>query len=255
MRQAFKSLKRRFASVRLMGVVTGLFLITGGAADLFACDCNQNGPPCQSYFEADSVFLGTVRSISAAPQPSLPQMLRVEFADVQSGDGRRQPVVSVLTPDNDAECGYPFRMGERYVVYGNRKGGGNDLQVVSCSRTQPLASAAADLNYFQTLSTRSEGAHVFGTIVRTQSDLATGATQLTPIARASLTLEGPRGTVNTSTGTDGRYDMLALPPGRYELTVVAVPGRTGDVMHRSFELQDSHACFVADFAFPPATAP
>jgi hypothetical protein len=180
-------------------------------------------------------------------------MLRVEFADVQSANGRKQPVVSVLTPDNDAECGYAFRMGERYVVYANRKNGGNNLQVVLCSRTQPFASAAEDLQYFQTLSSPSEGSRVYGTIARPQTDLVTGATRLAPIQGVSLTLRGPRGTFDTKTGTDGLYSVFAIPPGRYDLTAVAPPGLAVDTMHRSLELRHSHACFVADFAFPPTT--
>ncbi|HZN26160.1 MAG TPA: carboxypeptidase-like regulatory domain-containing protein [Burkholderiales bacterium] len=175
----------------------------------------------------------------------------MEFADVQSADGRKQPAVSVLTPDNDGECGYAFRTGERYVVYANRTDGGNDLRVLSCSRTQTLASASADLQYFHTLSTRSEGSHVYGTIVRPQTDPATGATQLAPISGASLTLRGPRGKFDTKTGTDGRYDVFAIPPGKYELTAAA-PGVIG-AMQQSFELRHSHACFVADFAFPATT--
>ena len=248
-------MKRGLASLlqRRIGVLTGLFLITCGAPDLFACDCNPNGPPCQSYFEVDSVFVGTVRSISPDPKPSLTRMLRVEFADVQSANGQKQPAVSVLTPDNDAECGYAFRTGERYVVYANRKDGGNDFQVVSCSRTQPFATASEDRQYFQTLSSPSKGSHVYGTIVRPQTDLATGATQLAPIAGVSLTLRGPRGTFDAKTGSDGRYDLAAIPPGRYELTALAAPALTGDAMHQSIELEHSHACVVADFAFPPAT--
>jgi hypothetical protein len=247
-------MKRGFASIlqRRIGVLTGLFLITVGAPDVFACDCNPNGPPCQSYFEVDSVFVGTVRSISAAPEPLLTGMLRVEFADVQSANGQKQPVVSVLTADNDAECGYGFRTGERYVVYANRKDGGNDFQVVSCSRTQPFATASEDRQYFQTLSSPSEGSHVYGTIVRPQTDLSTGAAQLAPTVSGSLTLRGPRGTFHAKTGNDGRYDVFAIPPGKYELTAVAGPGL--DAMHRSVELKHSHACVVADFAFPPATA-
>jgi hypothetical protein len=180
-------------------------------------------------------------------------MLRVEFSDVQSATGLKQPVISVLTPDNDAECGYAFRTGERYVVYANRKVGGNDFLVLSCSRTQSFASASEDRQYFQALSSPSEGAHVYGTIVRPQTDLATGATKLAPIVGMSLTLRGPRGTFNAKTGSDGRYDLVAIPPGGYELTAVAEPVTAGNAVHRSLELKHSHACFVADFAFPPTT--
>ena len=230
----------------------GFFIVAFSGSDAFACECIPNGPPCQSYVE-DSVFVGTVRSISVDPLPSPRRMLRVEFADVQSPSGRTLPVLSVLTAENDAECGYAFRTGQRYVVYANREDTKADLHVVLCSRTQPLASAAADLQYFQTLSSPSNGAHVYGTIARSRGDVVNGATERAPILGASVTLRGPGGTFGTRTAGDGRFDIHAIPPGKYELTAIGLPGSTAGTMRRSLELRHPHACFVADVAFPPDT--
>ena len=231
----------------------GFFLAMFGGSDAFACECVPNGPPCQSYFEFDRVFVGTVRSISPDTQPSPGRMLRVEFADVESADGKAQPTVSVLTADTAAECGYAFRTGERYVVYANREDAKGDLHVVLCSRTQPLASASEDLQYFQTLSSPSKGAHVYGTIARSHGAVVSSATEPAPILSVSVTLRGPGGSFGTRTAGDGRFDIHAIPPGKYELTAIAVPGSTGGTMRRSLELKHPHACFVADFAFPPDT--
>ena len=230
-------------------IFIGLLLVMGGASAAFACECDRNGPPCESYFESDSVFVGTVRTISPEPQSSR-RLVRVAFENIEGPDGRSLPALSVLTSDTEAECGYPFRAGERYVVYANRQAGRTDLHVTLCSRTQQLSTAKADVEFFQTLSQASQGSRVYGTISRSPADAAS-ATEPAPIAGASVTLRGPEGTFGTKTAGDGRFDIRAIPPGKYELTVVDAPGSTTGTMQRSLELRHPHACVAADFAFPP----
>ena len=50
----------------------------------------------------------------------------------------------VRTSAFDASCGYDFKVGGRYLVFGN--GTGNDIRVSQCSATQPYDGTVAWLD-------------------------------------------------------------------------------------------------------------
>ena len=54
--------------------------------------------------------------------------------------GPEQKTLEVETADSESICGYPFRSGERYLVYA-----GEDMPVGLCGETKPLSESSADL--------------------------------------------------------------------------------------------------------------
>ena len=55
-----------------------------------------------------------------------------------------QPVLKLTTSRMEASCGYPFEMGQSYLVYAF--GLESSLETHLCTRNQPLAAAAEDLS-------------------------------------------------------------------------------------------------------------
>ncbi len=52
--------------------------------------------------------------------------------------------VFVQTADNSAACGYPFKKGESYIIYGSLQD--NIMQTGLCTRTNLLENATEDLD-------------------------------------------------------------------------------------------------------------
>src|SRR6187397_2348238 len=82
------------AVMRVAQLLIGCVAFTLAAGnDAFACTCPSSGPPCQNAFQVDTVFAGTVRSITPLPDDGpplppgemrIPRTVRVEFDSVVS---------------------------------------------------------------------------------------------------------------------------------------------------------------------------
>jgi len=127
-----------------------LLLLALYANPASACSCLSNGPPCQWYFQVDAVFAGAVTVISEIDgPPDLPYPLRlVRFAVERGFRGVDAATAEAVTGMGGGDCGYPFKTGERYLVYAYRNQEGR-LVTGICSRTRPLAEADEDLAFIQ----------------------------------------------------------------------------------------------------------
>ena len=59
--------------------------------------------------------------------------------------------MELMTEPSGGQCGYPFRAGEKYVVYAYRYEGDAKLWASICSRTHPVGEADEDLRYLERL--------------------------------------------------------------------------------------------------------
>lgn len=220
--------------------------VIAAAGDAFACSCMEPGPPCQNAFQSDAVFAGTVVGITRVRDPGTGYIsLSVEFAEVESFRELQGPTVSVLTATDGAACGYGFKTGERYIVYAARRG--RTLSTSICSRTGPIAEAAADLQFFKSAK-ESATRSVFGSVVHTEFHHVDGrTTEHGPVADVLVALKGPAGTIERRTDGFGRYRFENLDPGTYEVQLAVPTGfRTFDSpMKRT--LSDPRACFEENF--------
>ena len=178
-----------------------------------ACKCAKPGAPCDAVFRADAVFLGRVLSIEPI-DPQKPELGsgRVELLVQEAYRGTDGTVMSVVSGD----CGYPFQVGETYLVYANRANG--VLTTSSCSRTRPLAQAAEDLKYARSLAgippdaaTRVAGKVLLMDPMRP----ATSAPAIIP--RVTVTAINDDVRLSTFTNSAGEYVLRGLAPGKYEV--------------------------------------
>ena len=127
-----------------------------------ACTCmHLRGDPDKAFTAASAVFSGKVLEIiEGEPSPALPELktLTVKFRVKKSWKLVRTDEVMVLTGSLTNLCGFPFKVGERYLVYG--VGGGNKFMTDICKRTTHLTGAKEDLEYLkhkQPLKVKSSG--------------------------------------------------------------------------------------------------
>jgi len=126
------------------------------------CSCLPPDPVSVAFAQAEAVFAGAVTEIVDPSQSSLllglarlrPSLYTLAFSDLrillavnESWKGITTRTISIRTPSASGECGYPFAVGQDYLVYARR--GETDLETTFCMRTNHLDSATVDLHYLQ----------------------------------------------------------------------------------------------------------
>jgi len=124
------------------------------------CDCSPSGYPIQEMNESAAVFIGRVSAIRYVDSTLLKEeiisssdRIIVSFDVEKIWKGEKKPTLNVETGVTTKTCGYPFKVGESYLVYTFYQLGGSDsttLLTSLCSRTRPLADATEDIEELNT---------------------------------------------------------------------------------------------------------
>jgi hypothetical protein len=152
----------RFPSVLLAACITFSF----GPAVL-ACSCPRPSLPREQFASAATVFEGDVLRIGdrwnvfrkawtyllllTDRQPDEKSYgFEIEFEVTRTWRGPATSKMRVFTGRGGGDCGYPFTVGQRYLVYayGNPRDG---WYTGICSRTRVAANAAEDFAYLNGL--------------------------------------------------------------------------------------------------------
>jgi Carboxypeptidase regulatory-like domain len=224
-------------------------LLLGMPSAALACSCISGGPPCQDFFNSDAVFVGTVTGIAQGPArvADIPTERRHVTLSVQrAARGVTGAAVEVSTGLGGGDCGFDFRVGERYIVYARKTADGS-LSVSICSRTRRLAEAGEDLAYLDAMPTSAAAGTVSGTIEYFNPRDPTAPAKRTPVGDVQVLVRGSSGVFSGMSGTDGHYTIARVPPGVYEFQVLPPPGFSRRFLGGGFELRDPRACHVRDF--------
>ncbi len=138
----------RKVTFQFIGIL--LFLVASASTSL-ACTCmHLRGDPAAGFAAAAAVFSGKVIAITegeAAPLTPWLKELAVKFRVEKSWKLLRTAEVTVFTVNTSNLCGFPFSVGERYLVYA--QGLGPALSTNICTRTVLLTYAQEDLAYLK----------------------------------------------------------------------------------------------------------
>src|SRR6185436_12957521 len=102
------------------------------------------GAPCESFGTASAVFAGTVIAVREKPAPKkidrndldwLPRFA-YKFSVQQAYSGVAGTEVEVYTGSGGGDCGYQFKVGQRYLVYAHLYK--ERLTTGICTRTRPF---------------------------------------------------------------------------------------------------------------------
>lgn len=99
-----------------------------------ACSCIMQTPD-EAIAHATTIFRGRVTAITPGPGP---RSVTVAMTADTSWKGTVNRETSLVTDPDTASCGYPFEVGEEYLVFA-RGGQSGGLSTSSCSATQSTA--------------------------------------------------------------------------------------------------------------------
>lgn len=167
-------------------------------ASAWACKCAPPPPIADALLAADAVFEGQVTKLT----PSGVEELVVELRVVRTFKGANTEQIKVRTPAASSACGYPFTLGESYLVYAEpieASAGLPALVVRHCGRTSLMTEAEADL-----------GALGMGVVPVTPSsdDLPPGAAPKAPGAVEAQQKKPAAGGCASCSSTGGRTTTL-----------------------------------------------
>jgi hypothetical protein len=217
------------------------------AAD--ACSCVASGPPCEEFFRTDAVFVGTVRSISPIEGSGHhPQSAnsRVRLTVDRAFRGIDGDVVELMTEPSGGQCGYPFRVGERYVVYARRHEDKN-LWASICSRTQPIGQADEDRRYFERLPAAGSGGRIYGSVNNAMRLLSKHPLIYEPVESVRILFQGPAGQYSAVSDHEGEYQITGLPSGEYAFKVIVPAPFSQRYSEGKIQLR-APGCVQADFS-------
>jgi hypothetical protein len=214
-----------------------------------ACTCVGGPAPCQAFFDASAVFIGTVVSIDPSPttQPFAQRRVHLEVSDAFRGVTTQS--VDVETGQGGGDCGYLFTVGERYLVYANVRPGGQTLTTSICTRTKPLSSAQEDVTFARAVATApSAGGVLSGTVRnRDRRNTASLGNQYAPVTGVSVQIECEDGLLRRAeTDARGRFEVGGLPVGVCSARVIAPDATYVVNPPRDITIRDLRACAEAD---------
>ena len=120
-------------------VAGGLVFVVPGQA--MACSCVSPPPFEKAVKQADAVFVGEVASSGPVGGRQRfmgmmsDELVAYSFAVEEVVAGDVGSGVEVISHSSSATCGFPFKEGDRYVVFADERDG--RLETYLCSRTEP----------------------------------------------------------------------------------------------------------------------
>ena len=210
---------------RTLIFILALFIVGLCGVDARACSCAGERAPCQEYWEATAVFIGTViegRLVTVKEGDYEHQTRAVRISIDEAFRGVEGAEVEVLTGLGGGDCGFGFRRAQQFLVYAYRSESDQKLHTNICTRTRAISEADPDLVYIRGLSKAKAGGTISGEVVRERRN-ETGGSKGEPLAGVKVTIDGPQ-KAEAVTDAKGEFKIEGVEPGEYTVVPAAPKG-------------------------------
>ena len=243
-----------------------LACFAGCPAPTSACSCWGPLPACEAFGAAAAVFIGrvehivfneptmTIRGSGNRNRGPLSEDMRlmpppegeVRFTVEESFVGTEESSVSVFTGRGGGDCGYPFKVGDRYLVYANRNPQNGHLRTSICSNTQALIDAGKDLEFLRQLPPKGSDARISGRVMQiTRDEVREQFECHGPMKNIRILVTGEKRHYEVVTDTQGQFN-LKVPGGQYEVHAVLPDYFDQEYLTRKLEVND-RGCATLSF--------
>ena len=185
-----------------------------------ACSCAQFSP-CQSFWIADTVFIGRAQSIVEKTRGN--QVTRLVVEEWLRGE-RVGAEMTTTSYGVGGSCEFGFKQGSRYLVHATKDADGA-WKVSLCGGTGLLDQSDVPLNYIRAALAHPGDGTLSG-LAFVDIDPGKGVKSGESISNVRLVLRGSNRELTTRTDRDGTYRFGAVPHGEYVLTVELPPDYT-----------------------------
>jgi 5-hydroxyisourate hydrolase-like protein (transthyretin family) len=209
-----------------LAFIAGIMLVF--SANVLACSCQFGGSaPCQEFWRVNVVFSGTVVSsgkINVDHGGYKSDMRLVHLTVDQPIRGMQSAEVDVITGWGGGDCGYGFKLGQRYLVYAYRNEKDNRLSTSICTRTRLVTEADDDFAFIRALPTSSAHSLIFGTVGKRNHEWKEGEQWYKHVADAELVIEGKDAQYQAQSDSKGNFRVENVLPGKYVVKLKLPPG-------------------------------
>lgn len=195
-----------------------LFLLIG-TKEVAACSCK--GRPqgvkgiqtCGYYQRSENIFIGLAEKVEIDNKIG---SMKVTFSVEKLIRGTDEKTVEIFTSSDTASCGYPFKQGERYFVYGRKNTDGKFHESL-CGPTTLLKNAADDLEYVKDIEDGKPGTRIFGSVYDDKQPTLKDKRTFEPLPEIEITIKSKQNEYKTLTDEKGNYLFKDVPKDQYQV--------------------------------------
>jgi len=165
---------------------------------------------------SQKIFIGSVVTALAPDTSDIYHPARWKLSVERAFKGNVEREIIVKSGSGGGDCGYPFTIGKRYLVFTD--GEGNSTTI--CTHTQELSGFSYDLYYLEHLHNNSKSNFVFGRIQESVWNGSVIGARSNPGIIVSLSANGQ--VFEATTDSNGIYVFSGLQAGKY-VSSIALP--------------------------------
>jgi hypothetical protein len=228
--------------VRFHILSSAIFALTFSCAPTFGCKCVSPPPDVKSAqglaqwtaSHGDAIFEGTVQSVelkwhlldakvgdlTPADLEQDPPVMQVSFEATRTYRGAQRKNIQLRTGLGGGDCGFPFEVGKKYLVYAFADASGQ-LSTGICSGTALLEESQANLSYLRgepivserdVRNTRFATGKLCGRVLRPGFNFADSR-----ILLLRSEIKSPMPSDEAEPARDGSFCVTGVIPGKYHL--------------------------------------
>ena len=139
---------KQFLTISLILFLVSTVIVSSNDHTAHACTCMQPLSPDEELPRFDVVFSGKVTNIEEIHRNDQtfssmdPVFVTFDVYTIWKGD--KKDMITVMTAQSSASCGFNFADDQEYIIYAKQYNA-EKLEVNLCSRTGPLSDAIEDL--------------------------------------------------------------------------------------------------------------